>query len=400
MAINRITYRGAKLFINDYPIHRATAFGSTGNLNKEDLHEIGNAGLVDIVEDTPEVDITLDVNDYGSIATLALMMGKPATASHVDLSQDIEKSVCDIYASIEHGGVITRTQYIQDAYLTSFNWNYSVDGNFTESYGLAADNKTWYLNDAANISSATATVSESNNEASITASGVHAVLGVTLNGVKIPASYYTAVVDTSGATVHFNPEYVVLKSGDVVRIRYAGSGTPIPWEPNTIDVAALRKGQIEIFLLDNVVRGSGGEVVSATEIKQLRLQSVAISSSIDRENLAQLGSTRYYDRPVNFPLNIDVSCEIRDTDMELFARLVGKEYKTAKSISIDEFRNDIGLRVKLYTERDIDADVRTPIKIIDIPYLIPNDESWNVSLDANATQAFSFRTHELRVRVN
>lgn len=405
MSHTRITYRGSKLFVNDHQIDRATAFGSTTGLTKEDIFELGNAGLVEVVDDIPNVDITLDSNDYGSIKTIALLAGKdPDTATYVDLSEDMEYARSDIYVLIapQVGGDIVRSQYIENAFVTSVNLAYSVDGNFTESYSLAADNKTWFLNDAAEIGTKTVTaVAGIGDEVEATvvvneATKLWKALAVyNKDGVKVPDDEWTQAEPT-GNTIVVEIESDLVSAGEDVTIRFAGNGGASVWTPNTTDQPALRKGQIEIFLLSDV-QHTGGDITSAVEVKQLRLQNVSFDASLDREDLPELGSSRFYDRPMNFPLNINVSLELIDSDLNMFAKLVGKDASSANELRIDDFRNDIGVRVKLYKERDIDKDERDPIKVIDVPYLIPTDESWNVSTEANASQTFSFRTHELRI---
>ena len=37
-------------------------------------------------------------------------------------------------------------ELMQNAVLTGYSLNYSVDGNATESFTLVADNKTWFAN--------------------------------------------------------------------------------------------------------------------------------------------------------------------------------------------------------------------------------------------------------------
>jgi hypothetical protein len=69
---------------------------------------------------------------------------------------------------------------------------------------------------------------------------------------------------------------------------------------------------------------------------------------------------------------------------------------------LDGFRNDLGLRVKIYDRTDVDPEStgneRKPVKILEIPQIIPSDEAWNISLDGQATQTFSFRGMELIVK--
>jgi hypothetical protein len=68
---NRIKSASVAVFANDTQIDRAQAFGVSARLDQEDLLEIGNLDIVEVIDNVPTVDITVDANQYGSVKTLA-----------------------------------------------------------------------------------------------------------------------------------------------------------------------------------------------------------------------------------------------------------------------------------------------------------------------------------------
>jgi len=110
-----------------------------------------------------------------------------------------------------------------------------------------------------------------------------------------------------------------------------------------------------------------------------------------------LGYKRFYDRPLSLPIDVTASIDVIFRDLELFAKLCSKDDETATSLSLDDFRNDLGLKVTIFDRTDADGE-QTPVKILEIPRIIPSDEAWNISLDGQATQTFSFRGMELIVK--
>lgn len=72
----RIKHSAAGIYFNDVQVDRGTSFGCSSALNTEELKEIGNVGIVEIIDGIPTVDITLDSNEYGSVKTAAALANK------------------------------------------------------------------------------------------------------------------------------------------------------------------------------------------------------------------------------------------------------------------------------------------------------------------------------------
>src|SRR5690606_14588843 len=82
------------------------------------------------------------------------------------------------------------------------------------------------------------------------------------------------------------------------------------------NVGGLRQGQVEVYLVD--------PDVSTDYEMSLRLQSVNVSATLNREALSQLGNLKPYDRPVTFPIEITTAVETTAGDLETFAKFAGK----------------------------------------------------------------------------
>lgn len=72
----RVRYSGVGVFVDDIDMDRVQTVGVSGRFNQEDLRELGTLNIIEVVEDVPTIDITLDTNEYGSNKTLATFANK------------------------------------------------------------------------------------------------------------------------------------------------------------------------------------------------------------------------------------------------------------------------------------------------------------------------------------
>lgn len=73
----RVRYSGVGAFINDVQANRVQAFGSSSRLTTEDMKELGSLDIVEIVDDVPVVDISIDQNENGTLDLFALLSNSP-----------------------------------------------------------------------------------------------------------------------------------------------------------------------------------------------------------------------------------------------------------------------------------------------------------------------------------
>jgi len=395
--LKRATYRGVGLFANGKQLNRVTAFGATGTLSKEEVFELGNSKIIEIVEDSPDVSMTIDANEYGSVETLFALANK-ATGNEIKFSEVFENAQVPIwnYVKETEGSETMFAQLMIGAVLTNYSANFSTDGNSTESFSLNADNKYWLRGDGVHIKKVYAELEGEEWIVWNAPVGYSAkkIMSVELNGRVLSSSEYTIASETEfGVSVNIpNTD-----SEDSVYFVVAGKGandsdnfSEVKPNQDTFTNTIKRRGHIEVYLYNE-----------EEEIKVTPAQSVSIDASLNREDIPALGFKRFYDRPLALPIDVTASIDVIFTDLDLFAELVGAD-SGEDVLSLDGFRNDLGLRVKIYDRTDVDPEStgneRKPVKILEIPQIIPSDEAWNISLDGQATQTFSFRGMELIVK--
>lgn len=394
--LKRATYRGVGLFANGKQLNRVTAFGATGTLSKEEVFELGNSKIIEIVEDSPDVSMTIDANEYGSVNTLFALANK-TTGNEIKFSEVFENAQVPIwnYVKETEGSETMFAQLMIGAVLTNYSANFSTDGNSTESFSLNADNKYWLRGDGVHIRKVYAELEgEEWMWNAPDGYSIKKIMSVELNGRVLSSSEYTIIIETASIVSVNIPN---TDSEDSVYFVVAGKGandfdnfSEVKPNQDTFTSTIKRRGHIEVYLYNE-----------EEEIKVTPAQSVSIDASLNREDIPALGFKRFYDRPLALPIDVTASIDVIFTDLDLFAELVGAD-SGEDVLSLDGFRNDLGLRVKIYDRTDVDPEStgneRKPVKILEIPQIIPSDEAWNISLDGQATQTFSFRGMELIVK--
>src|SRR5579875_2166930 len=69
----RVRYSGTAPFIDDAQANRVQAIGSSAKLTTDDVKELGTLNIVEVVDDVPQVDVSIDANENGTIETVALL---------------------------------------------------------------------------------------------------------------------------------------------------------------------------------------------------------------------------------------------------------------------------------------------------------------------------------------
>jgi len=398
--LKRATYRGVGLFVDAKQLNRVTAFGATGTLSKEEVFELANPDIIDIVEDSPEVSMTIDSNEYGTLDTLRAL--SKTTGGKIEFSKAFENTQVSIwnYVKANADSNTIYTQIMTGCVLTNYSANFSTDGNATESFSLTADNKTWLLNDGVHAAKLKYEYSTDKWASGITENvyAIAKVLEVELDGRIISPSEYNVDAEfnvtfkdgTSSGNVNVFTAGKVGGSASAEQKKLYGSVFEAV-EPSDFTKTIKRRGHIEVYLIVPA-EGEGED----KEIRVNPAQSVSIDASLSREDITALGYKRFYDRPLSLPIDVTASIDIIFTDLEIWGQLAGKDdIEDVTSLSLDDFRDDLGLKVKIYDRTDIDGDGRDVVKTLTIPRIFPTDEAWNISLDGQATQTFSFRGMEL-----
>ena len=110
---NKNRYSGVMVCANQYPLSRVSSVSIDSDLNEEEIREIGNEEVVERVDQTPTVSITIDTNESASMANLRYItqIDDPAEIN-VD---SFDGPTADIVLSVEEDKVLTRSLHVNDA---------------------------------------------------------------------------------------------------------------------------------------------------------------------------------------------------------------------------------------------------------------------------------------------
>jgi hypothetical protein len=70
---SRVRYSGVAPFIDDTQANRIQALGSSSRLTTEDMKELGTLNIVEVVDDVPQIDISIDQNENGTNDLVGLL---------------------------------------------------------------------------------------------------------------------------------------------------------------------------------------------------------------------------------------------------------------------------------------------------------------------------------------
>jgi hypothetical protein len=237
------------------------SIGITTNFTLEQIFELGQVQLYSNEEQMAEVEITIEKVIDGQKLLYLQSVGEAGKTNIVSASN----SKCDVYLAIfpdstasMSGATRDHTLMCSGVVLSSVNYNYSVDGNATESVTLVGNNKFW---DA----------------------GTYGVIGVSPN----------TAFGTAGGTTGFEI-----------------NGTDVPQS----GIVRRQKFSIVNSIIPPEVCAQGGPVANASGI-----QSISVSADFGRDDQMQLGTFGPYNKYAQFPFEITTEFEVNATNGDLVA---------------------------------------------------------------------------------
>jgi hypothetical protein len=167
----KVRYSGAAILVDGVQLKRVQNFSADSDIPNERILELANSGIVDFVDQSPSVSVTIDTNLYGSVDNAALIadaaidlgvvsnyadhrrgyyshkLGTPnATIRTVTQSHMLE-AYCTIAVPIlQESTSIARTMVLPRAALTGYSLNFDVGGLASENFTLTSFEKEWYFN--------------------------------------------------------------------------------------------------------------------------------------------------------------------------------------------------------------------------------------------------------------
>jgi hypothetical protein len=169
----KIRASGAALVADGVTIRRVQSLSTDTDITRDQVLELANSGIVQFIEQSPVVTVSIDTNEWGSTTNLALLAGRAINDNAVSNWQDTregigfnsinlsssnafvitEQDMLDNYCTLavpiledQSSTTVARTMVIPRASITGYALNYDVGGAATENFTMQATDKMWYLN--------------------------------------------------------------------------------------------------------------------------------------------------------------------------------------------------------------------------------------------------------------
>ena len=252
------------------------SIGISTNFNLENIFQLGEFDQYDVLDDNPEIEVTLNkVIDYQD-PIFKLACGGSAYSTTGKNVLELASRRCNVKLAVGSDinnqnatGTLPYVVKMTGMYLSSITYTFATDGNFTEEATLVGNNKVWYTG-------------------------------------SVEATTLTANA-TAGEQIHLTPNGG--HSGGLNNVR--ATGIARRWNLNLGD-SVLPSG---------VTTWDGGIVCPYDGAKFVvpHITSLTVSCDLGREPLFQLGSRNPYTRFVNVPLEVTSEFEVVSTDFDISA---------------------------------------------------------------------------------
>ncbi len=279
---------------NNHVVKGVQSVGMTSTFTLEQVFELGQLEIYENVEEVADIEVTIEKVIDGENLMFRLASNNLCATNLVAAV----KNRCDVYVAIYDDatnnatGTARNVCYNSGMYISSISYNYSVDGNATESITLVGNDRFWNTTTAGVIHQTPAT-----RFANITATGFNTDTPV--SGVVRRAN-----VDLENSTV---PAVVAANGGD--------------------DLTGLA--------------GNGGNY---------HVQSIAISADFGQEAIQELGRFGPYNRYATFPVEVTCEFEVIATSGDLISVSGNAPNLTDNTILIKDTAGtvlDLGTKNKL-----------------------------------------------------
>lgn len=418
----KVRYSGVGVFANGYLLSRVQNVSIDTDLGEEEARELTNPEVVEYTANNPQVTVSIETNEYGSVRNIrAMAQITGGAATDIVNVNSFDGTSADITVQVEEDNTLTRSVVVNDAFLTSISWNYDVGGVATETFNLEADNKTWYMSDYAQSWS----LMGFDPEYSGGGQGYCKIpidIGTGFQDYRIPAVYIDGVVVTGDSYVEDNGfsyenstnwtkigfvDSQFTTTGARYRVVLAASGasksTTIAQATSTSTIGSITRGKLNVYLVSGgdpaQITGYGyGQTNSTTNL--LRVQSASIDADLSREILNELGHFRAFDRSLTLPVPVNITFSSLASDLEDWAKFANLanpgDDATNKDMNITEFVKTAAFKVEIYDKQDTDS-TRVLLKSLTITGLQVVSESMGVDVGGNATQDITARASNFTV---
>ena len=445
----KIRYSKAAVMVDGIQLKRVQTFGHNSDLSSEKLLELSNSQATQFVDNVPNVSITIDTNDIGSIDTLRIATNKLVTDatgpndvrtggfySKIKDSQqnvntaidedDLLQSKVDLMlAYSEDGTNVDRTAWFHNCALSGISWNYDVNGFAQENYSFTGDNRTWFLN---GWKGARGILLKKRNIGGFPGLATHTsqtfyidsacVTGLTDSVIAVGFADNIAYRnDTTNwqfgnlvsAASNGKSFRLGLKTAGLVGTPFASSATGaitrvfLVLKPNTTQTwAGAGNTANPGYTLTSVATTLGGlprEFIKpvfwnpsysgySSVNPTLRLQSVSIDISPGAEPLNQLSAKSAYSYDIEEPLPITVTMSALDSDLEIAAYAMGTALSAPTTMTFGDLSTNN--RINIYSYRNKNKANTDKLKVIRMRNMKVTGINDNVSVGGNATTEWTF----------
>lgn len=240
----------------------AQSVGMTSTFTLEQVFELGQLEIYENIEEVADIEVTIEKVIDGEALMFRLASNNLCATNLVAAV----KNRCDVYVAIYDDATNNATGtprnvcYNSGMYISSISYNYSVDGNATESITLVGNDRFWNATTAG-------------------------VIGST------PASLFGSLA------TGFNTEDAAVNGSGVVR------RADVDLEASTLPTLVTRNGGDD-------PAGLGGNY---------HVQSIAVSADFGQEAIQELGRFGPYHRYATFPVEVTCEFEVIATSGDLIS---------------------------------------------------------------------------------
>lgn len=409
----KVRYTGVAAYANGYILSRVQNVSLSSDLGDEEARELNNEEVVEFTPSNPQVSLSIETNEYGSLRNLRSLCMISGNTGQITVNS-FDGVSCDIGIAVEEDSVLKRTVIVNDAFLSSLQYNFDVGGVATENFQLESDNREWfqlgkkqvfslgYIVDgpvtgygsgawAFTIPLASSLAASYTAEAvyvgGIRASGTPTLVGTgaTVNGTAGQLVTRVDFTDSSITTSGQRYRAVIYKTSPDSTIQQATSSSAI---------GSITRGKLNLYLTTGA-----GNIETFTQENFLRVQSVSIDVDLGREVLNELGHYRAYDRSLTFPVPVNVTFSTLASDLEEFSKFSDKDNTITSSYKLSDYLKTAKFQIEIYNKQDIDT-TRTILKQITISGLQVVSDSFGVDVGGNATQDFTCKASNITISGN
>jgi hypothetical protein len=397
---------------------RVQDFSFNMSVNKQAIEEIGNVTSEDFYTTNANGSVSIDTNEYGSCRNLRSMLRM--TGLETISIDSFDGPTTDFSFEVEErsGSAILpkRSLVLNDCYMDSISWTFSVGGFVSENFKFTADDETWYANDNATA------VSFEGYYPTINSSTSEGDVYIRLNdgASYTPIKQYIDHTLVTGALGQTNGVSGIFPDGDAVKVSWTdenftvtGSRYRTVMRKNTplssikrntsrSPIGGINRGMLNLYLTTGL-----GDIHSLTNTNILKLQSADISISFGRTDISELCNYRIFDSPVNYPIPVKIKLDAFDSDLETWGKLINRNYNSTSGFVLEDFTRWITtgefiadtakFKVEIYNDVDSNSSSRTLLKSFTITGLSVESHSYSVSVGGIPTQSFSLVADNIEI---